>query len=720
MLSNNPGGLSNRLKGYMTCLRRDAGAKIKWDKSSQVQCEWKDLFVDESKLGTSGTSVCEWRLLLNDKDAIWPGFSSVREWYGTSTQWRDIDFEYHRIPAAIQRAYGEVLNRLVIQPTILDTVQTFAKQHFNEHTVSVHIRSWNDDLDRKAKFHSMDTFNQLMERLHKQNEKVKFFVCTDDEEEVKKLNKTLPIIRYESVMGGTKPFIEMLLLSRNRRMIGSYVSTFSEMAWWYSKGEMQHVWIVKKNQVLEYFDPNVTETLSELGQKYGTDKVWHKFTNVYDSLWHNLREHVTSLMEIGVFFGASMQMWLDYFPAAQIHGVDAFEGKQGNGTIFKDATKFYDHVKANPSFFPRLTLHKKDQNNKDHLLSLSGVHDIIIDDGSHTMQDQHQALAVLFKLVRPGGYFVIEDIHCARQANYGLLPDRSNSTLVWVNQYQATGKWSTGMYCTKAEVNYLNEWCDGVKIYVCGPDSMTCVVRKRMLPMSGYLDIVRSPQPELTMVTYSTYNQFNPTLRRHREWAKTWNEDATLISYSQRDLAPNGFSTRHEHTLKHDRGAGYWLWKSYVTLATLMGINSEFISYCDAGSAWKMPWRTIKQYFVDHPSAYIYTFRLPYAEKQWTTKDCFVGTNTNEPKYTDTFQTCATAFVLRRSANSIDFVREWHEYCCNPALLINALNEYGQQNYPEFREHREDQSLFSLTCKKNRIIPAAYVDDCLWHRCFRE
>ncbi len=68
----------------------------------------------------------------------------------------------------------------------------------------------------------------------------------------------------------------------------------------------------------------MTSILSELGRKYGTDKVDHGYCDVYHQAFEKKRQEVTAVMEIGVFFGASIRMWKDYFPNAVIHGVDHF------------------------------------------------------------------------------------------------------------------------------------------------------------------------------------------------------------------------------------------------------------------------------------------------------------------------------------------------------------------------------------------------------------
>jgi len=67
-------------------------------------------------------------------------------------------------------------------------------------------------------------------------------------------------------------------------------------------------------------------------------------------------------------------------------------------------------------------------------LAALGPFDLIIDDGSHYMEDQVAALKGLFPLLAPGGYFVIEDINLLRSRGYtnnrGIEQVREGATIL--------------------------------------------------------------------------------------------------------------------------------------------------------------------------------------------------------------------------------------------------------------------------------------------------
>ncbi len=149
------------------------------------------------------------------------------------------------------------------------------------------------------------------------------------------------------------------------------------------------------------------DTLTALGTKYGTDKVTHGFCAFYDRHLAGRRQSVSKVLEIGVFRGASLRMWRDYFPTAEIHG---FDQRLPEGTL--------------PS---RIHLHRGDQAKPadlDGLMQRVGSRlDLVIDDGGHTMEQQQVTLAHLFPHVCSGGLYIVEDLHTSFFPRINLFRD---------------------------------------------------------------------------------------------------------------------------------------------------------------------------------------------------------------------------------------------------------------------------------------------------------
>lgn len=155
-------------------------------------------------------------------------------------------------------------------------------------------------------------------------------------------------------------------------------------------------------------------TLSELGKKYNTDKYYlHNFCDFYE---RNLKKDIKNLWEIGILDGASLRMWSEYYPKANIVGFDIND-------------------KSNLEFNERIKPVILDQSNIYQLVELSKVKDIdiIIDDGSHIINHQIMTFEILFDSLKSGGQYIIEDLHTSTElwSTYGY--ENNKGTLQYLN-----------------------------------------------------------------------------------------------------------------------------------------------------------------------------------------------------------------------------------------------------------------------------------------------
>lgn len=135
------------------------------------------------------------------------------------------------------------------------------------------------------------------------------------------------------------------------------------------------------------------KNLAELAAKYGTDKLDHGYIPFYES---HLPKNPKKILEIGVKEGASIRMWREYFPDAEIHGLDLFE---------EFPVPEIEHVnfwKGNQLDY-KILAKLRDEN-----------FDLIIEDGSHNSRDQ---LVTFFSLFS-GKHYFIEDLHCCEEEFY--------------------------------------------------------------------------------------------------------------------------------------------------------------------------------------------------------------------------------------------------------------------------------------------------------------
>ena len=167
--------------------------------------------------------------------------------------------------------------------------------------------------------------------------------------------------------------------------------------------------------------------LKDLTIKYDVDALELGYTQHYEQLLSEVRDDFTKVLEIGVETGRSHRLWLEYFPNAKIYGIDLF-----NGSYVEEFNRLQ---KGNP-FLDRSVLFKGDQSNVNDLqrfLSENGSDfDMIIDDGGHTMEQMQVSLNYLWNSLKPGGIYVIEDLHsCSNQWKtlYGYEVIKEGDTL---------------------------------------------------------------------------------------------------------------------------------------------------------------------------------------------------------------------------------------------------------------------------------------------------
>lgn len=159
--------------------------------------------------------------------------------------------------------------------------------------------------------------------------------------------------------------------------------------------------------------------LTELGRHHGTDKAdFHGYTEIYERYLAPLRLQTEALLEIGVAGGASLRMWYDYFPKAQIIGVDH------NQQFINDCTqKFVDEGRSN-----RIRLCCREVTILQLWSDFCPMLDVVVDDGGHFSSQIIKAFANVWPRLKPGGLYFIEDTHAIYQHDPGM------SFFAWLEQ----------------------------------------------------------------------------------------------------------------------------------------------------------------------------------------------------------------------------------------------------------------------------------------------
>lgn len=133
---------------------------------------------------------------------------------------------------------------------------------------------------------------------------------------------------------------------------------------------------------------------------------WEQYIAVYDGELADLLAvgEPLSLLEIGVQNGGSLEIWSKFLPVGStVRGIDV-DPRVG-------LLKFERNIRADVA-------DAADALQADSLLA-GEIFDIIIDDGSHRCDDVCRTFAHLFPRLKPGGRYIIEDLHCSYYPSYG-------------------------------------------------------------------------------------------------------------------------------------------------------------------------------------------------------------------------------------------------------------------------------------------------------------
>ena len=153
-------------------------------------------------------------------------------------------------------------------------------------------------------------------------------------------------------------------------------------------------------------------TLGCIMYAHGTDKGWmHGYYRTYSKHLGEYRERDgLRFLEIGVFEGASIGVWEDYFDGEgnKYYGI-GYSGEDRSGDYFAaDETDFAFQ------YSPQTTLFRGDQSDGAFLASMlaesGGDFDIIVDDGSHDPAHMLFTFDILFPHLQPGGLYIFEDV----------------------------------------------------------------------------------------------------------------------------------------------------------------------------------------------------------------------------------------------------------------------------------------------------------------------
>ena len=217
-------GIANRIKNLLSAISQHGDVSILHDTISFIFPSLRKVDEVEQEYPE------DWRLYVApDEEKHIPDYKTI-------------DLLYERTPEYFVKKYLDIIHKLKINSEIIEYVSEFTDTW--DDMVGVHIRSW---YCPKKVFHSNEIFENQIDKLP---EDKKFFFCSDNSDVqqhfVDKYGDR--VVTYERQMFNdprlaesghhddiqltTDAFIELLMLSKCATIVGTYASSFDELAWW--------------------------------------------------------------------------------------------------------------------------------------------------------------------------------------------------------------------------------------------------------------------------------------------------------------------------------------------------------------------------------------------------------------------------------------------------------------------------------------------------------
>jgi len=250
------GGLANRMRAidsaWLFAKKFGLPLEIIWEKSFELNCSFNRLFTLPPDIHLREYSIGRFAKKMKNASVKLARKAGIRFPLGYSRHLYDDEvldlnrqkYNYDQL-GTYPTIYIDTVNRFYNGPEALDLfkpVPSLLKKIgdltsvFDSHTIGIHIRR--SDNIQAIQHSPLEAFIHFMEKEALRYPEVKFYLATDSPEVEHELNTRFPgrIIIHRKTLdrnsekGIQDALIDLYCLSRTSRIIGSYYSSFSEVA----------------------------------------------------------------------------------------------------------------------------------------------------------------------------------------------------------------------------------------------------------------------------------------------------------------------------------------------------------------------------------------------------------------------------------------------------------------------------------------------------------
>lgn len=209
----------------------------------------------------------------------------------------------------------------------------------------------------------------------------------------------------------------------------------------------------------------------------------------------------------------------------------------------------------------------------------------------------------------------------------------------------------------------------------------------------------------LTFITFGSHGNYIDAGVRLLHQAGHLNIFKETILFTGDSLKEDSeFWDRHEGFVTNNkRGYGYWIWKPYIIKKTMERlVNGDILLYLDCGCEIDVNEKDDLLNSIEIVKRDKIVGTLTCDEHEYNKMDLVKKLKMNNPLYINTSQRQAGIVLYLVCDETRDLVNKWYELACDYHNIDDSPSIL--KNLPSFKEHRHDQSIFSLLTKKMGIF----------------
>ena len=227
-----------------------------------------------------------------------------------------------------------------------------------------------------------------------------------------------------------------------------------------------HLFGKNLNFLCEHFNSDKGENfINQYTQPSKKDKkiiTAHGYAKIYDKYLSEVRNNISNVIELGSFYGNASAALFFYLKNSRIYSADIHPDMYLYSS--KRLINFYTDTSSRESI-------------EKNILKKNIKYDLIIEDASHMLKDQILSFFILFKSLKQGGLFFIEEIDFPEKRE-DMRTDQELPDLKTIFKKTLNKENFQSKYITENEKNYFLENIASIEFYN-GNINQIAIIKKK-------------------------------------------------------------------------------------------------------------------------------------------------------------------------------------------------------------------------------------------------